>query len=625
MASHQTKDPTMDDGKIILLKAGTYGTVYKRGSDAAVKVYSRGNVEDGTPYDAIREIAILKALHHRNIVRMLGVEFIEKLGHHALVLELAEYGSLQKVLDIRFDHKMYNNWSTSIIMGLLIDMWAGLKYMHESGVVHRDIKPDNMLLFGTPEGKVVLKIADFGTSLVHLGKFDEGRTDPITTLWYRAPEVAFGLDLIHGPAMDIWSAGLVMREIISGETALFYTVSTNEALKESICKFFGTPTRTNNMMPSYYASKPQHCKAPYPVHFSYIEPAARVYGDIIPGEPFRTMTNMALAMDPTRRCSASWMLKRALMSASYELPIERAGSSMASKTGILDRMMRTPDMAPGYQNVRANMGMCLFYVCTRMVSDSSRRAFHAAAAILDRLVSDPNFITQQSISNREMIKTCMGINMVASKLCETWCFTPESLVISQRADESGFFPCVSPQFTMEELASSERAILEKCGWDILHVTPIDVCVSMLDTSSAKATYLRDYIVDVICCNIGSGGYTPQEVDLVAHHVSSMMMMVYDRPAATPGPTVPDSATVAMDSLVEAAESMEGTDKDEPLQLLDTITSWHVQLAEPLKALMFKCLEEIPKVYGTRLHSYYSAVKRHSVSTIYTHTPVHSTL
>lgn len=88
----------------------------------------------------------------------------------------------------------------------------GLKHCHENGVLHRDIKTSNLLL--SKDG--VLKIADFGLAT----SFDPARTQPMTsqviTLWYRPPELLLGATF-YGVAVDLWSAGCILGELLMGQ------------------------------------------------------------------------------------------------------------------------------------------------------------------------------------------------------------------------------------------------------------------------------------------------------------------------------------------------------------------------------------------------------------------------
>ena len=576
-----------------LLGKGSYGAVYKK-DGVAIKIYNKSEFGDGVPCDAIREIAILLALNHNNIAHIISVEMLDDLPRVAISMELASMGSLDSALEKRNVVTRWtdDDWSMRSIYGLLLDMWTGISYMHENGIIHRDIKPCNMLLFNSEPHKITLKITDFGGSIVHIGKFDEPRTDPITTLWYRSPEVAFGLKLMHGPAMDVWSGGLVMSEIIIGCRPLFVKCLTNWELKKAICYKFGTPTLQNNLMPSYYAGRSPSLPPPSENIHQAISPVEMIYSGMVPGEPFYSMTNMALCMEPTRRASASWMIKRLVAGTEGSVPFDRRVSSAANKRTIVSRMVTAPEAFPNSGNIRSTMGTCLFAVCVRMSSDSSRRVFHAAAAILDRLMTKSEFVSRQMVSNREMIKSCMGIMCVASKLCESRCITPGFIVgkyydseipnhaenadsaehvkhveQAESAEHAKRQPFEAPHFDASELMAAEMLIIKECGWDLWIITPMDVA-SGTCTSDPNMNYTRNYIVDIICCYIGSGGYSPVEVDLAASYLTTRIM-----------------------------------DKEE------------IVVSDHVKTLASECENVMESVHGSIIYLYYSTDKRHAVSTM----------
>lgn len=543
-----------------LIKAGTFGMVFKCGATAK-KLYTTFNKREGAPYDAVREIAIIKALSHRNVVAFRGAEISEQSSRVACVMELADLGSLESAFRKRHSAtRVVDCWSIPAIMDMLTGLWAGLQYLHENGVVHRDIKPDNILLFANQNGGgVTLKIADFGSAIVHtLAEFDEPRTDPVTTLWYRAPEVAFGLRKKHGPAMDVWAAGLVSAEMLTGSRPLFSAIVNSADLARATCYKFGTPTAQNNLMPSYYdelTAQPV-CEA-FPVSL----PAVVVC--VMPIEPFFTIINNSLCVEPTRRAAASWVAKRLNTRTDGYVPMERTAPTGRGNTA---RMTRAPAMDPAFEHVRVAMGSCLFKVCVRLTNDSSRRTFQSAAAILDVLAAIPGFMAAQTASERALTCTCMGIACAASKLCETMtCLTPEYIADAK----NGCCSRVVPQLTAAEVLKSEADVIRQCDWNLWHVTPLDMETAFSE-QDIRVRYLRNYLADVICCYVGCGGLTPIEVD--------------------------QAATV---------------------MAINTAKGFNMLAPHHLHPLMKRCAEIVPKLHGSQIHIYYSAVQRQSVSTTYT--------
>jgi serine/threonine protein kinase len=166
------------------------------------------------------EIEIMKRIRHRHIVSMY--ELYETPKCLWIILELVEGGDLLTYLANQ-DHYTERNAAKH-----MKQICSGIHYLHSLGVVHRDIKLDNILLLGNgPSAEI--KIADFGLSaLVRLG---EGGYDPeesskrkkfkgLTELWgtkeYFAPEV---INEAYGPQADVWACGCILYEILCGYQA----------------------------------------------------------------------------------------------------------------------------------------------------------------------------------------------------------------------------------------------------------------------------------------------------------------------------------------------------------------------------------------------------------------------
>ncbi|KAK9449737.1 kinase-like domain-containing protein [Limtongia smithiae] len=191
------------------LGEGTYGIVYqaldlqteRKVALKAVRIF-QDSQRDGIPTTALRELSMLRSLRdHKNIIELLDIAVGDtKLDEVYMVLEYARY-DLANLID-----NMRERFSISEVKCLMQQLLLGLEYIHEEGIIHRDIKMSNLLL--TNQG--ILKIADFGLARSYT---DRPMTPNVVTIWYRSPELLFGSKR-YNAAIDLWSAGCIMGEFI---------------------------------------------------------------------------------------------------------------------------------------------------------------------------------------------------------------------------------------------------------------------------------------------------------------------------------------------------------------------------------------------------------------------------
>jgi len=216
--------------KLEQLGEGSYATVYKGVSKknnifVALKEITLQE-EEGIPFTAIREASLLKDLKHSNIVRLHDI--IPSKEHLVLVFEY-----LHTDLCIYLEERPFGVQSNNAKL-LLFQLLRGLNYIHKKKILHRDIKPQNVLLSNRGD----LKLADFGLARA---KSVPSRTytHEIVTLWYRPPDVLLG-STHYTTSLDIWGVGCIFVEMISG-FPLFPGVKSARDQLSKIFKVCGTP------------------------------------------------------------------------------------------------------------------------------------------------------------------------------------------------------------------------------------------------------------------------------------------------------------------------------------------------------------------------------------------------
>ncbi|CAO3625578.1 unnamed protein product [Cunninghamella blakesleeana] len=220
--------------KIEKLGEGAYGIVYKAQNRetnevVALKRIRLDNEEEGVPCTAIREISLLKELKHQNIVRLYDV--LHKERKLILVFEYLD-SDLKKFLDSNG-----GDIDELTIKQMMYQLLKGIAFCHAHRVLHRDLKPQNLLI----NKKGELKLGDFGLARA-FGIPVRSYSRDVVTLWYRAPDVLMGSKQ-YSTSIDLWSAGCIFAEMASG-SPLFPGSSVSDQL-QCIFKVLGTPTEEN--------------------------------------------------------------------------------------------------------------------------------------------------------------------------------------------------------------------------------------------------------------------------------------------------------------------------------------------------------------------------------------------
>ncbi|CAO2826677.1 unnamed protein product [Amaranthus hypochondriacus] len=236
-----------------------------------------------------RELQTMRLLDHPNVTSLKHC-FFSTTGKDELYLNLVlEFVPETVHRVIRHYNKINQRMPLIYVKLYMFQICRGLAYIHNTiGVCHRDIKPQNLLV--NPHTHQ-LKICDFGSAKVLVK--GEPNISYICSRYYRAPELIFGATE-YTTAIDIWSAGCVLAELLLGQP-LFPGESGVDQLVE-IIKVLGTPTREEIkcMNPNYTEFKFPQIKA-HPWH--------KIFHKRMPPEAVDLVSRL-LQYSPNLRCTA---------------------------------------------------------------------------------------------------------------------------------------------------------------------------------------------------------------------------------------------------------------------------------------------------------------------------------
>lgn len=275
-----------------VLGEGTYGVVFRaqntESGDRVAMKRSRLDLypEEGIPATALREVTLLRDFQDcPNIMKLHEISCNSNRLY--MVCEFLDY-DLKKFLKAHGRQIPYKTTKN-----ICYEILKGLAWCHGSRVMHRDLKPHNILLDKTAS---TVKLADFGLArAAHaVGKTI---THEVITLWYRPPELLLG-GCNYSDSVDIWSVGCIMAELLSGQAIFMGDCEIDTLFR--IFRRLGTPT---------YETWPSLSELPEGQssnHWPSFPRPADVFGDLNPQLDMegKDLLSRMLTYDPEKRISS---------------------------------------------------------------------------------------------------------------------------------------------------------------------------------------------------------------------------------------------------------------------------------------------------------------------------------
>lgn len=205
-----------------ILGEGTYSYVKTEG-DKAVKVISHKYFES-----AVREIGLINACNHPNIIKITDIEFDQTetlIYMKKYQCDLRAYMDKLKLLPV------------DIVYGITKQIISGIAHVHSRGIIHGDVKPQNILLeYSSGSDIPGAIICDFGIAVINEEKYHTSR---VQTCTYRAPEVDYNRSRVqYSFRIDLWSIGCILLEMASGKPTNIYDAGVEDSTIYA-CRLFG--------------------------------------------------------------------------------------------------------------------------------------------------------------------------------------------------------------------------------------------------------------------------------------------------------------------------------------------------------------------------------------------------
>ena len=227
--------------KIERIGKGAYGVVFKTNHIDSNGIYAikkfTSEPDDGMPASTLREITCLKSCNHPNVIKIIDI--IYSTERPAIVMPCYK-------MDLKKYIQSISNQNTEIVCrDAIYSILKGVAYIHSRGFMHRDIKPQNILIDYDREYPHQVVIADLGLCTKYIIDDTNEKTAEICTLWYRPPEILLGLRK-YSTYIDVWSIGCVFAEILLNGKPILPGDSEIDQMYKTF-QLFGTPSSDSEL------------------------------------------------------------------------------------------------------------------------------------------------------------------------------------------------------------------------------------------------------------------------------------------------------------------------------------------------------------------------------------------
>lgn len=422
---------------------GTYGIVYRvkcqGGREKAAKVYryeSESN-ENGLSVDVVREIATMTRLCHKNILAVH--EFNVDSDSPVLIMPAMSHSLFEYLYTSRGTPQQRECALTKL--RICKSICNGIAYMHAMQFIHRDVKPNNVLI---DEDTLDVKISDFGSTR----RFISGQalTMDITTLFYRPPEQLFGSNS-YELSVDVWSLACTCMEVMRGIELFRSPPSggkfTDDAQISTIFDLLGTRDMAWAMHPQYSRfnqniTKKSNITNLFPKHMKSSCPES------CPVE-FIDVMNSALHANPSQRVGAQQI---------YDTLQSLLGDSSEDATTSL-KTRGSDAMDPNHGDTRSDddssRRTCLidWLIQIHNEFEFNNATLHLAIDIFDR------YCAKFPVQTAELELACIVALLIASKLNETIELQLDMMIAR------------CEQYTVTDFKKMEKKMFSELGGDVM--------------------------------------------------------------------------------------------------------------------------------------------------------------